>query len=117
VAVTVVLSYPMQCGYPGPGPVVVTFPSQERLPKRIPASAVLVGGHPAGAVSVSGRSVQVNWTSTKPQVMCDVIAEGALKLVFGRAAGLGNPLRVGGYTVRATKGIVAFSAPFTIQAA
>jgi len=49
--------------------------------------------------------------------MCDVIGDGNLKLVFARAAGLGNPLRAGGYTLRATKGTSAFSAPFTIQAA
>jgi len=116
VSVTLVLHYDMQCGYPGPGPIGVTFPAQVRLPSRIARTAVRVDGHAAPAVAVSGRSVRVG-LAPPPQIMCDEISEGELTIVFTRAAGLGNPLHAGAYTLAASRGPSTFSARFAIRRA
>ena len=115
VALGLVLSYEMQCGYPGPGPVTVRFPAREHVPPAIPASSVLVAGKPAPGVSVSGRTVTVT-LAPPPPVMCDVIGPGRLTIEFTRAAGLGNPAQPGTYRIAATRGTASFSAPFTIRA-
>jgi len=117
VVLTLLLGYDMQCGYPGTEPIVVIFPAQERLPARIPATAVLVDGHAAPTVSVAGHVVRIGLGVAPPRVMCDVIASGTLRLVFTRAAGLGNPARAGSYRLNATKGTAAFSATYTIRGA
>jgi hypothetical protein len=101
-ALTLRLSYEMQCSYPGPGPVVVRFPAAERVPARIAASAVLVNGKTAPSVGVAGRTVSVA-LPPRPQIMCDVIGPGTLTIAFTRAAGLGNPARAGSYVVTATR--------------
>jgi hypothetical protein len=54
VAVTLQLHHEMQCGYSRPGPVVVRFPAQEQLPKRLPAGAVLADGSAHAATVVGG---------------------------------------------------------------
>jgi hypothetical protein len=115
VAVTLVLGYDMQCGYPGPGPVLVAFPTAMQVPAQLPASAVLVDGHAAPGVLVSGRRVTVN-LAPPPQIMCDVIGPGKLTLAFTRAAGIGNPRRPGTYTVAARRAATAFSAAFAVRA-
>lgn len=116
VALTLELGYEMQCGYPGPGPVVITFPVAERVPAVLSRAEVLVGGHPAVSVGVSGHSVSVG-LAPEPRVMCDVIGPGRLTVQFTSAAGLGNPSRPGSYTVEAARGSAFFSAAFTIRPA
>lgn len=113
VALTLTLQYEMQCGYPGPGPVVVTLPRGEAVPVTLAASAVLVDGHHATSVSLSGRAVSVG-LAPEPQIMCDVIGPGRLVIAFTRSAGLGNPMHKGSYAVLATRGSASFSARFTI---
>lgn len=113
VTLTLTLQYDMQCGYPGPGPVVVTLPRGEAIPATLAASAVLVDGHRATSVSLSGRTVSVG-LAPEPPIMCDVIGPGRLVIAFTRSAGLGNPARKGGYTVLATRGAASFGARFTI---
>jgi len=114
VALTLRLGYEMQCGYPGPGPVVVQLPAAEMVPARIARTAVLVNGKSAPGVQVTGRAVMVA-LPPRPQVMCDVIGPGTLTVVFTRAAGLGNPSRAGNYTVTATRGTTPVRARFTVQ--
>jgi len=114
VVVTVELGYTMQCGYPGPGPVLVGFPRQVRVPSVLPPSRVLVDGRPAPTVAVSGRTVSVG-LAPPPQVMCDVLGPGRLTIVFRRAAGFGNPVRAGNYAITVRRGTALFSAPFTIR--
>jgi hypothetical protein len=80
----------MQCGYPGPGPVIVRFPAQEHVPPAIPVSDVLVDGKPAPGVRVSRGAVSVA-LAPRPQIICDVIGPGRLTIAFTRSAGLGNP--------------------------
>lgn len=116
VALTLKLTYEMQCGYPGPGPVLIDFPKQERVPGVLASSRVLVDGHRARAVGVSGHTVSVG-LAPPPQIMCDVIGPGRLTILFTRAAGFGNPVRAGRYTITATRGTSAFSARFTIRPA
>jgi len=116
VTVRLVLAYQMQCGYPGPGPLVVVFPAGERLPARMPASAVLLDGRAAPAVGVSGHSVRIGFRAP-PQVMCDVLTIGRLEVVFTRDARLGNPPRAGGYRLGVTKGVSSAAAPFAIRPA
>ena len=108
----------MQCGYPGPGPVVVTFPAAERVPARIAASAVLVNGKAAPAASVSGARVRIALPAA-PRIMCDEIGPGTLTVAFTRAANLGNPALRGSYrlAVSAKGGAAVFAVPFAISAA
>lgn len=113
VVLSLTLQYEMQCGYPGPGPVVVTLPRGEAVPATLAPSAVLVDGHHAPSISVSGRAVSIG-LAPEPQIMCDVIGPGRLVIDFTRGAGLGNPARKGSYTVLATRGSASFSAHFTI---
>jgi hypothetical protein len=112
-ALTLRLSYEMQCGYPGPGPVVVRFPTAEHVPASIPRPAVLVNGKPTSAVNVAGHVVSVA-LPPRPQVMCDSIGPGTLTLAFTRGAGLGNPARRGTYTVTAIRQASAFAARLAI---
>jgi len=116
VAVSVQLGYEMQCGYPGPGPVVLTFPAAEHVPARISATSVLVDGKAAPSVAVAGTSVTVG-LAPPPQIMCDVIGPGRLTIRLTRSAGLGNPARSGSYLLRATRGATSFSTRFTISGA
>jgi hypothetical protein len=101
-ALTVRLSYQMQCGYPGPGPIVVRLPAGERVPATIVPSSLLVNGRPAPGVHVTGRAVSIELPS-RPTIMCDVIGPGTATVVFTRAADLGNPARAGSYTVTVTR--------------
>ena len=59
VVLTVRLRYGMTCRYPGPGPFVVVFPAQVRLPETIARAAVLVDGRPAFTVRTSSDVVTV----------------------------------------------------------
>ncbi len=115
VAVMLTLRYEMQCGYPGPGPVVVRLPAREHIPAALPAGAVLVNGRAATAAVAAGSSLRVA-LPPRPQVMCDVIGPGRLTIAFGRRAGLGNPGVPGGYTVTARRQSSAFAAHFAIRA-
>jgi hypothetical protein len=115
VALTLKLGYEMQCGYPGPGPVVVQLPAAELVPARIPRAAVLVDGKGAPGVQVAGHAISVA-LPPRPQVMCDVIGPGKLTIVFTRAAGLGNPSSGGSYTVTATRGTTPVRARFSVAA-
>lgn len=106
VIVTLALTYPMRCGHPGPGSLVVTFPGAERLPNRIPASAVLLNNHAAASVKRSGNDVTI--ALPRPSgISCNVIGPGKLTVVFTRSARLGNPPRAGSYQLAArTKNLV-----------
>jgi hypothetical protein len=115
VELTLTLGYEMQCGYPGPGPVSVELPQAERLPPRATTLRVLVDGHAADGVSVSGHTVSVA-LAPAPRIMCDVIGPGRLVLEFPAADGLGNPARAGSYRVLATRATSAFTARFTLLA-
>ncbi len=112
--VTVELGYEMQCGYPGPGPVVLELPASEQVPARIPRASVLVDGKAAPSLSVSGHAVAVG-LAPRPQIMCDVIGPGRLTIELTRAVGLGNPSRPGSYLLRAARGGVSFSARFDVS--
>jgi hypothetical protein len=116
VAMTLVLGYEMQCGYPGPGPLLVRFPPQERVPRVIAAGAVRADGRAVAAAPTAGNVVRIA-LPPRPQVMCDVIGPGRLTVVFSRTAGLGNPAAPGAYTLTARRGPTAFSARFAIHPA
>ena len=96
VTVTLLLSYQMQCGNPGPGSLRVSFPPAERLPTQIPASAVLLNGLIAPSVNRHGNDVTI--TLPRPRgITCTVIAPSRVKVVFTTTARLGNPARAGSY--------------------
>lgn len=92
------LTYGMTCGYPGPGPIVVTLPAPMQLPSTIKRTAVLVDHKPAYSVGLSGRAVSVGFPPP-PKVLCQTYTFGTLTLTFSAAAGLGNPARAGNYPV------------------
>jgi hypothetical protein len=100
VTLTLKLGYEMQCGYPGPGPVVVTFPATWRLPAKLGATPVLVNGKAAVSASVSGHTVKVG-LAPPPQIMCDEIGPGMLTIQFTRGDNIGSPLKAGTSVVTA----------------
>jgi len=100
VRLTLQLRYEMQCGHPGAGPLVITFPAAERLPSQLAAGSVLVDGHPATRAERSGRVVSVA-LPVEHGPLCDVIAPGVLKIAFTGSAGIGNPPAAGTYSLTA----------------
>jgi hypothetical protein len=106
VSVTLMLRYAMRCGRPGPGSLVVTFPSAERLPRRISAGSILLNNQKAPSVKRSGKEITIAFPAGSGMT-CNVIGPGALKVVFTRAAQLGNPMQAGSYALVArTKSVV-----------
>jgi hypothetical protein len=100
VTLTLKLGYEMQCGYPGPGPVVVTFPAAWRLSAKLGSTAVLVDGKAAVSASLSGHTVKVG-LAPPPQIMCDVIGPGMLTIQFTRGDNIGSPMTAGTSVVTA----------------
>ena len=72
VVLALALRTELQCGRLVGGALVVRLPAQERVPARVAATAVLIGGKPAGAVAIAGRTLTVS-IPRPPVVMCDVI--------------------------------------------
>lgn len=114
VAVTLHLTYEMQCGWPGPGPLVVTFPPAERLPARLAAAHVLLDGHPAPKVARSGRNVSVG-VPARTGVTCMVIGPGKVTIEFTHAAELGNPRTRGTYPISVQRGKLVLRTSFPIR--
>ncbi|MGD0714222.1 MAG: hypothetical protein ABSB24_08575 [Gaiellaceae bacterium] len=115
VALTLKLRYEMQCGRPGPGPLVVSLPAAERVPHTIVRGSVLVDGKPPASASVTGHVIVL---TLPPQrgVICMVIGPGTLTAVFTRAAGLGNPAVAGSYPIAVRIGARAFTPHLTVTA-
>ena len=109
------MRYEMHCGYPGAGPLVVTFPRAVKLPQRLADGAVRLAGKPVVA-TVDGRHVTVS-VAPHRGVLCNLMGPGSLKLVFTPAAGLANPARAGSYSFQATHGGRAFTARLRIKPA
>lgn len=115
VMLTVTLRYEMQCGYPGPGPFVVTLPAAMRLPGTLADGSVLVGERPAAA-RVVGHRVEI----TPPKhsgVLCHVLGPGVVKLRFTPAAHLRNPRAPGSYRLTITHGTRTFGAALRVGGA
>jgi hypothetical protein len=100
VALTYKLSYEMQCGSPGKGPLTLTFPSQVAVP-RVTAADVLLNGKAAPAVRRNGSTLVVLFPQP-PAIMCDVIGMGRLTVTITKAAGLANPKSPGTYAFPVT---------------
>jgi len=114
VELTLTLAYEMQCGYPGPGPVLIEFPRQLLLPATLTRSQVLVDGRSARSVRISGRTVSIG-LAPRPRIICMEIAMSRLAIVFTAAADLGNPVRTGTYTLAVTRASSTFRVPFTTR--
>lgn len=110
VRVALTFHYDMQCGYPGPDPLVVHLPGT--LPSVVARGAVLLDGKPVPAVRSRGHVATIEMPP-RPVVMCQSIGPGTLTIVFTRAAHVTNP-GAGRYRVVATKGTLRFSAPVTV---
>ena len=114
VAVTLHLTYEMQCGWPGPGPLVVTFPAAERLPPTIARAHVLLNGRPAASATRSGHTVSVG-VPARSGMTCMVIGLGKATIEFTHAAGLGNPRAHGVYPVSVQRGKLVLRTSFPIR--
>lgn len=115
VRLVVTLRYQMQCGYPGAGPLVVTFPSALKPPKQFAPGTVRLADKVVGA-TVKAQKVTV--TVPPPRgVLCSMLGPGSVRLLFTRAAKLTNPGRAGSYRFRATHGKHTFRATLVIKAA
>jgi len=113
VKLTLTLRYEMQCGRPGPGPVVVSLPAAERVPHTLARRDVSLGGKPPVRASISGHVVVL---TLPPQrgIICDVIGPGILTIAFAPAAGLGNPSAAGSYAIAVRVGARAFVAHLAV---
>jgi hypothetical protein len=116
VTLTLKLGYEMQCGYPGPGPVVVTFPATWRLPAKLGATPVLVNGKAAVSASLSGHTVKVG-LAAPPQIICDEIGPGMLTVQFTRGDNIGSPLKAGTSVVTAQVKGQTFNVSYAFSAA
>ncbi len=116
VAVWLTLRYEMQCGWPGTGPLTVTFPSGMQVPSRIARTALSVNGRAPSRIGHERQRLTIALLS-HPEVICDVIGPGTLRVRFSRGAGLGNPTLPGRYVLVATVAKHAFRLPFRIAAA
>lgn len=114
VAVTLHVTYEMQCGWPGPGPLVVTFPAAERLPATIAPAHVLLNGRAAPKVTRAGRSMSVA-VPARSGMTCMVIGPGKVTIAFTHAAGLGNPRTRGVYPVSVQRGKLVLHTSFRIR--
>jgi hypothetical protein len=113
VHLALTFSYEMQCNYPGAGPLVVTFPSAMRLPKRFAAGSVKLAGK---TIAAKRKGHHVTVTVPPPDgALCGMVGPGTVKLVFTRRAKLGNPEQPGYYRVRATHTRHTFTARLAIQ--
>ncbi len=115
VRLTVTLRYVMQCGYPGVGPLVVSFPSAFKLPRRFASRTVKLDGKPVAA-KIKGRRVTVN-VPPPNGVLCNLMGPGSVTLAFTRAAKLANPAQAGSYGFKATHGKRTFTAKLAIKPA
>lgn len=107
VRLALTLRYKMQCGYPGAGPLIVTFPSALKLPQRLAADAAELAVKPIVAM-VKGRRVTVAIPPHKG-VLCGVVGPGSVTVTFTRAAKLANPARAGSYNFSVTHDKRAFT--------
>jgi hypothetical protein len=108
------MHYEMQCGRPGPGPVVVALPAAERVPRAIARAGVLVDGRAPRSVGVSGHTVTIGLVPPKG-ITCMVIGPGTLAVSFTRAAGLGNPAEAGSYRIGVRVGARAFTPRLAVR--
>lgn len=115
VRLTITLRYLMQCGYPGAGALVVTFPSAAKLPDRFATGSVRLAGN-AVAARLEGRNVTVTIPRHKG-VLCNTMGPGTLTLTFTHAAKFGNPAHVGSYGFTATHAKHTFKAKLVIKPA
>jgi len=115
VRLTLTLRYPMQCGYPGAGPLVVTLPAAEVVPAAVPQGSVLLDGKPTAA-TVAGSRVTVMIASHQGPI-CDVIGPGTVRLTIKSQAGFGNPPKTAKYRVTAMHARRSFSAVLAITSA
>jgi hypothetical protein len=115
VRLTVTLRYEMQCGYPGVGPLVVTFPSAFKLPQRFAPRTVKLDKKPVAA-KVEGQRVTVRIPPHKG-VLCNLMGPGSVTLAFTPAAKLANPAHPGSYRFKATHGKRTFTAKLAIEPA
>jgi hypothetical protein len=105
VALMLGMTFEMQCGNPGKGPLSITLPARMTIPKKIAAGAVTVDGKHAKGVAVHGRRLVISLA--QPHFLtCDVIGSGTVRVVVARSAGLGNPKKAGIYAFRVAIGPV-----------
>jgi hypothetical protein len=95
VALTYKLTYMMQCGSPGKGPVTLAFPPQSAVPKAS-AADILLNGKAAPAVKRQGWTLVVS-LPPQPKILCDSITMGTLTLTLTKGAGFANPKKPGIY--------------------
>jgi hypothetical protein len=114
VTMTISLHTELQCGRLMGGALVVTLPRAVRVPSAIDAASVLVGTRAARSVTIAGHVVTIAMPLPHG-VICDSIKPGVAKIVFTRAAGLGNPKSPGTYTVKLRHGSETFAAALKIH--
>jgi hypothetical protein len=114
VAVTVGLPAVLQCGRPMGGPVSVSLPRGERMPRAISKAAVRVNGMIPSNVAVDGRKVTVS-LPVRRGITCMTIIDGRMKIVVAERAGLGNPSAPGTYMVVVRQGKTGYLVPVSIR--
>lgn len=113
VVVTLVLPASLICGRPL-GATSVTLPAAADVPVTIGAGDVTVNTLPVKKVSISGSTITFGAPPQKG-VMCHSITQGLMRIVFTRAAGLGNPSRAGTFAVSVKHGAAVQHGTFVIR--
>ena len=103
VELSLTLRLELQCGRLGPGPIVVSLPAAMQMPATIARGTVLLNGTAPATLTLSGHVVTMTRPPTKG-ILCTVMAPGTMKVVFSRAARLGNPSGAGRYAVTVRAG-------------
>jgi hypothetical protein len=115
VLITLETHYEMQCGWPGPGALVVRFPAGMTLPTRLAVRSVIVNGKPVTPAFSGGTQRLVSVALPKrPQIMCDAIGPGTLTVTFTRGARIGLPKAAGSYVIRASHGADRFAGRLSV---
>ena len=113
VLITLETHYEMQCGWPGPGVLLVRFPADMTFPPRPVARSVIVNGKPATPRDAKTGTVAVPLPQ-RPQILCDSIGPGTLTVTFTRGAKIGLPKAAGSYVLRASHGSDHFAGRFAV---
>lgn len=109
VELVLTLRTELHCGRLNGRSIIVTVPTAVHVPDSIARTSVRVGGGAPAAVAVSGHTVALSMPQPAG-VVCNVIAPGAVKIVFLRAAGLGNPTTAGPHRIGIAAGTAVATA-------
>ena len=114
VTLRLALRYPFVCGS-AIAPLRISLPPELSVPRSSPDAAVRMNGQAAGRVAVDGHDVTV--AAARPTgVMCQIVVERPLTIVFTHAADIGSPTSSATYYVNVRYGTHAGRVKLVVSA-